>query len=80
MIVFRALGDVADKAILERICYDFNDSAMLELLRGSLEEAQFVSNQDLALDYIGKRTGRTFPVIFCLVFNGILHLARLVST
>ncbi|GER53278.1 DNA-directed RNA polymerase family protein [Striga asiatica] len=49
IIVFRALGLQADKDILERICYDFNDVQMLELLRPSLEEA-FV-----ALDYIGKR-------------------------
>lgn len=55
VIVFRALGDVPDKVILERICYDFKDTQMLELLRGSLEEAQFISTQELALDYIGKR-------------------------
>ncbi|KAK6919060.1 RNA polymerase Rpb2, domain 3 [Dillenia turbinata] len=49
IIVFRALGFVADKDILEHICYDFSDTQMMELLRPSLEEA-FV-----ALDYIGKR-------------------------
>ncbi len=38
-MVFRALGFVADKDILEHICYDFNDTAMMELLRPSLEEA-----------------------------------------
>lgn len=55
VIIFRALGDVPDKMVLERICFDFNDTPMLELLRGSLEEAQFISTQELALDYIGKR-------------------------
>ena len=39
IIVFRALGFVAYKDILEHICYDFSDAAMMELLRTSLEEA-----------------------------------------
>jgi DNA-directed RNA polymerase II subunit RPB2 len=54
-VVFRALGFVADKDILEHICYDFNDTAMMELLRPSLEEAFVIQNQQVALDYIGKR-------------------------
>ncbi|KAL2245718.1 DNA-directed RNA polymerase II subunit RPB2-like [Sesamum indicum] len=55
IIVFRALGFVADKDILEHICYDFNDTQMMELLRPSLEEAFVIQNQQVALDYIGKR-------------------------
>mmetsp|Transcript_28574 Transcript_28574/g.54586 ORF Transcript_28574/g.54586 Transcript_28574/m.54586 type:complete len:1176 (+) Transcript_28574:118-3645(+) len=55
VIVFRALGFVADKDILEHIVYDFNDAAMMELLRPSLEEAFVIQNQQVALDYIGKR-------------------------
>ncbi|KAH9554263.1 hypothetical protein CY35_08G055300 [Sphagnum magellanicum] len=55
IVVFRALGFVADKDILEHICYDFNDTAMMELLRPSLEEAFVIQNQQVALDYIGKR-------------------------
>ncbi|KAL8031476.1 hypothetical protein ABFX02_13G027600 [Erythranthe guttata] len=55
IIVFRALGFVADKYILEHICYDFNDTKMMELLRPSLEEAFVIQNQQVALDYIGKR-------------------------
>ncbi|GLJ37518.1 hypothetical protein SUGI_0762380 [Cryptomeria japonica] len=55
IIVFRALGFVADKDILEHICYDFSDAAMMELLRPSLEEAFVIQNQQVALDYIGKR-------------------------
>nr|VDC99656.1 unnamed protein product [Brassica oleracea] len=52
IIVFRALGFVADKDILERICYE---SQMMELLRPSLEEAFVIQSQQVALDYIGKR-------------------------
>ncbi|WZZ25172.1 hypothetical protein YC2023_008573 [Brassica napus] len=55
IIVFRALGFVADKDILEHICYDFADNQMMELLRPSLEEAFVIQNQQVALDYIGKR-------------------------
>ena len=31
VVVFRALGFVPDKEILEHICYDFEDRRMLEL-------------------------------------------------
>eukprot|EP01117_Protostelium_nocturnum_P006789 TRINITY_DN2438_c0_g1_i4.p1 TRINITY_DN2438_c0_g1~~TRINITY_DN2438_c0_g1_i4.p1 ORF type:complete len:1174 (-),score=395.88 TRINITY_DN2438_c0_g1_i4:61-3582(-) len=55
IIVFRALGYVADKDILERVCYDFKDHKMMELLRPSLEEALVIQDQAVALDFIGKR-------------------------
>uniref|UniRef100_A0A7S0WZH0 DNA-directed RNA polymerase subunit beta n=1 Tax=Chlamydomonas leiostraca TaxID=1034604 RepID=A0A7S0WZH0_9CHLO len=54
-ILFRAMGVVADKDILEHIVYDFGDTDMMEALRPSIEEAQPVQSQELALDYIGKR-------------------------
>ena len=47
IIVFRALGFVADKDILEHICYDFSDATMMELLRPSLEEAFVIQNQQV---------------------------------
>ncbi|KAF6145426.1 hypothetical protein GIB67_032549 [Kingdonia uniflora] len=55
VIVFRALGFVADRDILEHVIYDFGDTQMMELLRPSLEEAFVIQNQQVALDYIGKR-------------------------
>jgi len=33
--------------------YDYNDEEMMEALRPSIEEAQPVQSQELALDYIG---------------------------
>ncbi|GAX80657.1 hypothetical protein CEUSTIGMA_g8092.t1 [Chlamydomonas eustigma] len=57
LILFRALGFVADKDILEHIVYDFNDAEMMNALRASIEEAQPVQSQEMALDYIGKRGG-----------------------
>ena len=47
IIVFRALGFVADKDILERICYEFGDTQMMELLRPSLEEAFVIQSQQV---------------------------------
>lgn len=38
IVVFRVLGFVVDKDILEYICYDFSDIVMMELLRFFLEE------------------------------------------
>jgi len=36
MIVFRALGFVADRDILEHIIYDFDDPEMMEMVRMSI--------------------------------------------
>ncbi|GFE54525.1 DNA-directed RNA polymerase II RPB2 [Babesia ovis] len=54
-ILFRALGCVADRDILQRIVYDFEDKQMLTLMRPSLEEAADYSTQEMCLDFIGKR-------------------------
>eukprot|EP01006_Ploeotia_vitrea_P039430 TRINITY_DN66349_c5_g7_i1.p1 TRINITY_DN66349_c5_g7~~TRINITY_DN66349_c5_g7_i1.p1 ORF type:complete len:1224 (+),score=711.11 TRINITY_DN66349_c5_g7_i1:173-3844(+) len=54
-IVFRALGIVPDREILEHICYNFKDRQMMERLRPSLEEGFVIQQQDVALDYIGRR-------------------------
>jgi DNA-directed RNA polymerase II subunit RPB2 len=53
--VFRALGFVADKDILEHIVYDLADNEMMEMLRPSIEEAFVIQSQEVALDFIGKR-------------------------
>jgi DNA-directed RNA polymerase II subunit RPB2 len=45
LILFRALGVVNDKEILEHIVYDFEDTEMMEMLRPSIEEAQPVQSQ-----------------------------------
>lgn len=53
IIVFRALGLLADKDILEHICYDLSDenpdsSDMMELLRPSLEQTYEISSQEVS--------------------------------
>ncbi|KAE8441509.1 DNA-dependent RNA polymerase II [Mollisiaceae sp. DMI_Dod_QoI] len=54
-IVFRALGVVSDEDILNHICYDRNDSTMLEMLKPCIEEAFVIQDREVALDFIGKR-------------------------
>eukprot|EP01113_Clastostelium_recurvatum_P008475 TRINITY_DN1400_c0_g1_i1.p1 TRINITY_DN1400_c0_g1~~TRINITY_DN1400_c0_g1_i1.p1 ORF type:complete len:1169 (+),score=338.29 TRINITY_DN1400_c0_g1_i1:148-3654(+) len=55
VVIFRALGFVADKDILEHIVYTFDDTDMMDMMRASMEEASVIQNQQVALDYIGKR-------------------------
>jgi len=55
VILFRALGCVADKDIIKHVIYNLSDGQMMELLRPSLEEAVAVQSDTVALDYIGKR-------------------------
>uniref|UniRef100_A0A914XX00 DNA-directed RNA polymerase subunit beta n=1 Tax=Panagrolaimus superbus TaxID=310955 RepID=A0A914XX00_9BILA len=55
MIVFRALGFVSDRDILEHIIYDFDDSEMMEMVKPSLDEAFVIQDQNVALNFIGAR-------------------------
>ncbi|KAI8810736.1 DNA-directed RNA polymerase II subunit RPB2 [Cladochytrium replicatum] len=55
VIVFRALNVIADKDILELICYEPDDYQMLEAMKPSIEEAFVIQEREVALDFIGKR-------------------------
>lgn len=55
VIIFRALGFVADRDIIEHVCYNLEDQEMMDLFRPSLEEAFVIQRQDVALDFIGRR-------------------------
>jgi len=55
MIVFRALGFVADRDILEHIIYDFDDPELMEMVKPSLDEAFVIQEQSVALNFIGSR-------------------------
>jgi DNA-directed RNA polymerase II subunit RPB2 len=48
VVVFRALGIVPDKDILEHICYDPKDTAMLDMLKPCIEESFMVQNKDVS--------------------------------
>ncbi|KAF2758664.1 beta and beta-prime subunits of DNA dependent RNA-polymerase [Pseudovirgaria hyperparasitica] len=54
-IVFRALGFVSDQDILNHICFDSNDTQMLELLKPSIDESIYIQDKESALDWIAKR-------------------------
>jgi DNA-directed RNA polymerase II subunit RPB2 len=54
-IVFRALGIVSDEDILTHICYDHNDTPLMELLKSSIEEASVIQDRESALNFIGSR-------------------------
>lgn len=58
IIVFRALGFVSDRDILEHIIYDFEDPEMMEMVKPSLDEAFVVQEQNVALNFIGARGAR----------------------
>lgn len=58
LIVFRALGFVSDRDILEHIIYDFEDPEMMELVKPSLDEAFVIQEQSVALNFIGARGAR----------------------
>jgi DNA-directed RNA polymerase II subunit RPB2 len=62
IILFRALGSVSDKDIIQHIIYDFRDQQLMELLRPSLEDSSVVENQAVAKDFIGKRGNTTGAV------------------
>ena len=48
MIVFRALGFVSDRDILQHIIYDFEDQEMMEMLKPSLDEAIMYQEQNVS--------------------------------
>ena len=55
IVVFRALGIVADHEILEHICYSFDDYEMLDMLKPCIDEAFVIQDREVALDFIGRR-------------------------
>ena len=58
-VLFRALGVLSDKEIVEHIIYDINNEGnkdMIELLRASIEEAAPIQSKKIAIEYISKYT------------------------
>ncbi|KLO20659.1 DNA-directed RNA polymerase II, subunit 2 [Schizopora paradoxa] len=56
-VVFRALGVISDRDILEHICYDSQDkdSQMLEMLKPCIDDGFVIQDREIALDFIGNR-------------------------
>nr|XP_018262430.1 DNA-directed RNA polymerase II subunit RPB2 [Kwoniella dejecticola CBS 10117]OBR84588.1 DNA-directed RNA polymerase II subunit RPB2 [Kwoniella dejecticola CBS 10117] len=55
VIVFRALGIVPDRDVLNHICFGPNDEPLLEYLQPSIEESFAIQDREAALDFIGRR-------------------------
>lgn len=56
VIVFRALGCTNDKEVMSHICYDLNDDELMSAVVPSIRDADVVQSEEVALDYIAKRS------------------------
>lgn len=51
-VVFRALGVISDRDILEHICYDMQDAQMLEMLKPCIDDGFVIQDREVrALGY-----------------------------
>lgn len=55
IVLFRALGCISDRDIMEHVSLDLEDYELLDLLKPSIEEAFPIQSQDVALNFIGTR-------------------------
>ncbi|KAJ5079877.1 intein-containing DNA-directed RNA polymerase ii subunit rpb2 precursor [Anaeramoeba ignava] len=62
VVVFRALGFIADRTIIDHIVYDTHDREMMDALRPSLQESFVIQDRETALDFIGRRGHRVGAV------------------
>lgn len=46
-VVFRALGVISDRDILEHICYDMQDAQMLELLKPCIDDGFVIQDREV---------------------------------
>ncbi len=46
-VVFRALGVISDRDILEHICYDMQDNQMLEMLKPCIDEGFVIQDREV---------------------------------
>jgi DNA-directed RNA polymerase II subunit RPB2 len=53
VVLFRALGVTSDKEIFEHICYNLQDTSMMELLTGSFREAKYNLTAESAKSFLG---------------------------
>ena len=56
-VLFRALGVISDKKIVEMIIYDLKNESngkLIDMLKGSIEEASSIQTKEMALEYISK--------------------------
>jgi len=47
-VVFRALGVISDRDILEHICYDMQDIQMLEMLKPCIDDGFVIQDREVS--------------------------------
>lgn len=52
-VVFRALGVISDRDILEHICYDMQDAQMLEMLKPCIDDGFVIQDREVRVVLIG---------------------------
>ena len=48
-VVFRALGVISDRDILEHICYDMQDAQMLEMLKPCIDDGFVIQDREVCI-------------------------------
>jgi hypothetical protein len=48
-VVFRALGVISDRDILEHICYDMQDAQMLEMLKPCIDDGFVIQDREVGI-------------------------------
>lgn len=54
-VLFRALGCISDREIMEHISLDLEDFELLEMVKPSIDEGFAIQDQEVALNFIGSR-------------------------
>ncbi|RIA95112.1 DNA-directed RNA polymerase II subunit RPB2 [Glomus cerebriforme] len=54
-ILFLALGILTDEEVIDYMCFDSNDTEILNIVLSCIEEACTIQSQNHALDFIGRR-------------------------
>ena len=66
-VVFRALGVISDRDILEHICYDMQDNQMLEMLKPCIDEGFVIQDREVG----GGVLNYTLPIKIFLDCSGL---------
>ena len=51
-VVFRALGVISDRDILEHICFDMGDAQMMEMLKPCIDDGFVIQDREVGTYYL----------------------------
>jgi len=78
IILFKALNIIEDEEITNYINYDKNDIEINNLLVSSLTESEYITTQEVALHYIGKRISAPHLKQQQMIENAKKHLNQII--